>query len=78
MAETLRVRRVSQVWLAQHTGLSTKHINQIATGNARISPVVAVRIGRALAVDPYFWGRIQADYDINQVLAAERVGLGGD
>jgi plasmid maintenance system antidote protein VapI len=39
---------VSQAWLARQTGLTTKHINQIIMGRARLSVDVAVRIEMAM------------------------------
>jgi plasmid maintenance system antidote protein VapI len=39
---------VSQAWLAHLTGLTTKHINQVIRGHARLSVEVAVRIEMAM------------------------------
>jgi HTH-type transcriptional regulator/antitoxin HigA len=39
---------VSQAWLAYRTGLSTKHINWLVKGRARLSVDVAVRIEMAV------------------------------
>lgn len=39
---------VSQAFLASRAGISTKHINQLVKGNARLSVDVAVRIEAAV------------------------------
>lgn len=39
---------VSQAWLARQTGLTTKHVNQLIKGHARLSVEVAVRIEMAV------------------------------
>lgn len=58
----LEDRGIRQSELAERTGLTTKHINQIVTLNIGISGDVAVRLERVLAIDATWWMRIEADY----------------
>lgn len=44
----IELRNTDQVWLAQETGSSTKHINQLCQGNAGMSASLALRIEQAL------------------------------
>lgn len=55
----LEQRGIRQSELAERTGLSTKHINQLVKENIGISGDVAVLLERALGVDAEFW--INAD-----------------
>jgi HTH-type transcriptional regulator/antitoxin HigA len=58
----LEERGVRQAELAERTGLTAKHINQIVTGGIGISGEVALLLERALDIDARFWTRADADY----------------
>jgi HTH-type transcriptional regulator / antitoxin HigA len=58
----LEQRGIRQAELAERTGLSAKHINQIVTGSIGISGDVALLLERALDTDARFWTRADADY----------------
>jgi HTH-type transcriptional regulator / antitoxin HigA len=54
---------IRQSELAERTGLTAKHVNQIVTENIGISADVALLLERALGVpDAQFWIRAEADY----------------
>jgi HTH-type transcriptional regulator/antitoxin HigA len=50
---------MSQVELARRTGLSTKHVSQIATGKVALSIAIALRFEAALGVDAAEWMRAE-------------------
>ena len=53
---------IRQSELAERTGLTAKHINQIVTGSIGISADVALVLERALDAKAGFWMRVEADY----------------
>ncbi|MEU9891487.1 helix-turn-helix domain-containing protein [Sphaerisporangium sp. NPDC051011] len=59
---TLERQGIRQNELAERTGLSPKHINQIVKETVGISGDIAVLLGRVLDVDASFWTRAEADY----------------
>lgn len=55
----LDARRMTQADLAQRTGLSTKHINQVIQGVASLSPDVALVLERALGTPASVWTMLE-------------------
>lgn len=62
LREVLEEHDIRQSELAERTGLTAKHINQIVSGSIGISPDVAVLLERALDAEAGFWMRAEADY----------------
>lgn len=62
LAEKLRKDGLRQSELAERTGLSAKHINQIIRGLIGVSPDVAILLERALGTPADFWIKADADY----------------
>lgn len=62
LAEILEAKDLRQSELAERTGLTTKHINQIVKDRAAISGDVAVLLERTLDVPATFWTRLEADW----------------
>lgn len=62
MRRLLHTRNISQVQLAQRTGLSTKTVSQIALGMAPLTPDTAVRLERALGRPSGEWLTLEAAY----------------
>lgn len=58
----LEERGIRQSELAERTGLTAKHINQLVSGNIGISTDVAILLERALDAEAGFWMRAEADY----------------
>ena len=58
----LERRGIRQSELAERTGLTPKHINQIVTESIGISGDVAILLERVLNIDAQFWVRADADY----------------
>lgn len=63
LTEVLESKDVRQSELADRTGLTTKHINQIVKNKASISGDVAVLFERALDVPARVWTAAEADWD---------------
>ena len=55
-------RGIRQAELAERTGLTPKHINQIVNETIGISADVALLLERALGPSPGFWTRAEAKY----------------
>jgi len=55
---------ISQVELAQRTGLSKKAINEIVNKKSPITQNTAFRLSKVLAVSPEFWINLQNNYDL--------------
>ena len=62
LRDVLKQRGIRQSELAERTGLTAKHINQIVTGNIGISGDVALLLERTLGIDARIWTRADADY----------------
>lgn len=62
LRRALEQRGIRQSELAERTGLTAKHINQIISRNIGISGDVALLLERALGIDAQFWTRADADY----------------
>jgi HTH-type transcriptional regulator/antitoxin HigA len=64
LLDELRERRISQTELAQRTGFSLKHINQVIHGRAALRPALALAIEDATDIPAHVLVRIQADHDL--------------
>ena len=58
----LEERGIRQAELAERTGLTSKHVNQIVNETIGVSADVALLLERALGTTPGFWTRAEADY----------------
>lgn len=54
-----------QAELAERTGLTPKHVNQIVKQAVGITPDVAVLLERALDTPPRFWANVGADWEVH-------------
>jgi HTH-type transcriptional regulator/antitoxin HigA len=57
-------RGIRQSELAERTGLTPKHVNQIVKRNVTVTPDVAFLLDRALDTPHRFWGRAAADWEM--------------
>lgn len=75
LTNILEQRNIRQAELAERTGLTSKHVNQIVKDKAGISGDVAVLLERALDIPTQFWTRLDADWEAHQgkVRAMERL-----
>jgi HTH-type transcriptional regulator/antitoxin HigA len=62
LGDILDQRGMRQVELAQRTGLSAKHVNQIVKQTIGISPDVSILLDRALDVPASFWIDLDTKY----------------
>lgn len=55
---------ISQEKLARHIGVSLRTINTIVNGKARITPVIAAKLGSAFGTSPEYWLKAQMAVDL--------------
>lgn len=70
LRETLEALDMSQTQLAQRTGMSTKHVNQILQGHAALTHDTAILLERTTGVPARFWNSLEAQY--RDILAREQ------
>lgn len=75
LREELEARRFTQAELALRTGLSTKHVNQLITGVAPVSPKVAWTLEQVLGVDADLLLALDARYQAHKVRLASIADL---
>ena len=64
LVDFLEESGISQVELAQRTGLSKKAINEIVNGKSPITQNTAFRLSKVFSVSPEFWINLQNNYDL--------------
>jgi len=78
LADILEEQSMPQKDLAERTGITTKTINEIVNGKARITPDTALRFERVLGVPASFWNNAQIKYDEHKVRLDEERKLETD
>jgi HTH-type transcriptional regulator/antitoxin HigA len=73
--ETLDALDMSQAQLAQRTGMSTKHVNQILQGQAALTHDTAILLERTTGVSARFWNSLEAQYRDHLAREHERQSL---
>jgi len=63
LEEILNDRETSQIDLARRTGRTSKFINEIIKGKARITPDFALELERVMGIPDSFWNNRQRHYD---------------
>lgn len=63
LSRMLANREMRQSELAERTGITAKHINQIVKNSVGVTPDVAVLLDRALDTPARFWAHIGADWE---------------
>lgn len=76
LRQVLQEQEIRQSELAERTGLSAKHLNQIVNESIGITGDVAVLLERALGVPALFWTRAEADYQAFESNRKARANLG--
>jgi HTH-type transcriptional regulator / antitoxin HigA len=71
----LERNEIRQSELAERTGLTAKHINQVVSESIGISGDVAILLERVLGIDAQFWIKADADYQayVSSLKAKEQV-----
>lgn len=72
LQETLDDLQMDQRELAERTGLSVKHVNQVIKGVATLTPDTAIRLERVTGVPATFWNNLEANYQTHQMRASHR------
>lgn len=62
LLRVLNAMGMSQIQLAQKIGLSTKHVNQICSGNAALSYETAIKLEDVTSVPAAWWNAAEAAY----------------
>ena len=55
---------ISQNKFSQHIGVGAAYVSDICNGKRSISPMMALKISRALGGDPEIWIQMQSAYDL--------------
>lgn len=75
LRDTLDALDMTQAQLAQRTGLSGKHINQIIRGQSAVTHETAIALERATGVPARFWNALEAQYRDYRVRSDEKSEL---
>jgi len=59
---------ISAYKLAQAAGITQTHLGQILRGQRSITPIVGIRLSRALGLTDHFWINAQSHYDYESAL----------
>ncbi len=63
LQELLDTYGMSQFELAQRTGFTTKHINEVIKGKKSITPDMSIKLSTIFNLSSAFWNNLQAEYD---------------
>jgi len=63
LQDTLNASNITQLDLAQRTGLTPKHINEIVQGKASISTDTALKLSAVFGMSANFWNNLQRNYE---------------
>lgn len=64
LTKYLEPRAISQTALAQHTGWTRKHVNQICHGKTAITPDAALILAKVLGTEAELWLKLQQTVDL--------------
>ena len=63
--------------LARDIGVPPRRINEIVHGKRAITADTAIRLSRYFGTSAQFWLNLQAEYELDSLIYAERTGEGG-
>ena len=72
--EFLEPLNLSQNELARQIGVPPRRINEIVHGKRAITPDTAIRLSKFFGTSAKFWLGLQAEFDLDSLLYAERTG----
>lgn len=78
LRSTLNKRGLTQADVAERTGLSMKHVNQIVQGVAPLTPETALLLERVTNVSARYWNSLEARYRERLVREEDREHLARD
>lgn len=67
LRDELKARSITQSSFAAHIGLTPSYLNEIIRGRRGISALIAVKIGKALGVEPQTWLNLQMRYELDLI-----------
>lgn len=65
LKEELAARGITQTVFARHIGVSAAYLSDIINTRRGVSALMAVKIGKALGVQPQTWLNLQTQYDLD-------------
>ncbi len=78
LAAAIDELETTQADIADRTGLSRKHLNQIVKGVAPVTPETALLLERVTGVSAAMWNALEAAYQERRSLEQEAAGLSND
>jgi addiction module HigA family antidote len=75
LLEVIEFKGISQKDLADRTGVTPKHINKIITGEAAITPEMAILLERATGTSAITWNRLEANFQARKATAESKKKL---
>jgi HTH-type transcriptional regulator/antitoxin HigA len=78
LRSTLAMLEMTQADLAARAGLSLKHVNQMAQGNAPLTPESALLLEKVTGVPARIWNALEARYRERLVRADDKASLAED
>ena len=72
--EFLEPLGLSQNELARQIGVPPRRINEIVHGKRSVTPDTAIRLSKFFGTSAKFWLGLQAEFDLDSIIYAERTG----
>lgn len=72
------IRGMTQQELVRRTGVTSKHINELMSSKAPISPAMAIKLERAMGMPAQYWLNLEANYQEIQARQEEEKQLEAD
>ncbi len=69
LREQLKDRKMTQKYLAEKMGMSTKHISKLINGEVQLTPSTALKLENILGIPAEFWCNLESIYQINMIRA---------
>lgn len=67
LKDELEARGMKQIELARSLGIAKNVMSEIIHGKRNISPLLAIRLEKALDIKAEFWMRYQVGYDLDKI-----------
>lgn len=74
----MEIRGMTQQELVRRTGVTAKHINELLSAKAPISPAMAIKLERAIGMPAQYWINLEANYQEVLARLAEETQLEAD
>jgi HTH-type transcriptional regulator/antitoxin HigA len=74
LAEYIETNKWSQAEFARLAGMTPKLVSTIISGDNPVTAETALKLERVLGVRASFWTNLQANWDLHQAKASEKIG----